>query len=64
MSVPLTSVRQMGDRRKYTEELLAAAVSESTSVAGVLRWLGLRPTGGAHAHISRTIKTFGIDTSH
>jgi hypothetical protein len=33
-------------------------------VAGVLRHLGLRPTGGAHAHISRTIKAFGIDTSH
>jgi predicted RNA-binding Zn-ribbon protein involved in translation (DUF1610 family) len=30
----------------------------------VLRHLGLRPTGGAHAHISRTIKSFGIDTSH
>ena len=43
---------------------MSLAVSASTSVAGVLRHLGLRPTGGAHAHISRTIKMFGIDTSH
>ncbi len=54
----------MGTQRKYTRKILSLAVSESTSVAGVLRHLGLRPTGGAHAHISRTIKTFGIDTSH
>jgi predicted RNA-binding Zn-ribbon protein involved in translation (DUF1610 family) len=54
----------MGTRRRYTEELLTEAVQCSTSVAGVLRHLGLRPTGGAHAHISRTIKAFGIDTSH
>lgn len=26
--------------------------------------LGLRQNGGAHAHISRTIKRYGIDTSH
>jgi 5-methylcytosine-specific restriction endonuclease McrA len=51
-------------RRKYTEEMLTAAVARSSSVAGVLRDLGVRPTGGAHAHISRTIKSFGIDTSH
>jgi predicted RNA-binding Zn-ribbon protein involved in translation (DUF1610 family) len=54
----------MGTRRKYPKELLTDAVNNSTSVAGVLRHLGLRPTGGAHAHISRTIKSFGIDTSH
>jgi hypothetical protein len=54
----------MGTRRKYTEEILAEAVRQSTSIAGVLRHLGLKPTGGAHAHISRTVKAFGIDTSH
>lgn len=54
----------MVTRRKYTEEILGEAVRESTSIAGVLRHLGLRPTGGAHAHISRTVKAFGIDTSH
>jgi hypothetical protein len=29
-----------------------------------LRYLGLNQAGGTHAHISRTIKAFGIDTSH
>ncbi|MDZ5623407.1 HNH endonuclease signature motif containing protein [Nocardioides sp. HM23] len=51
-------------RRKHTKEMLEPLVAEATSVAGVLRMLGLRPNGGAHAHISRTIKAFGIDTSH
>jgi predicted RNA-binding Zn-ribbon protein involved in translation (DUF1610 family) len=49
---------------KYTREALAAAVAASTSVAGVLRYLGVRPTGGSHAHLSRRIKNLGIDTSH
>ena len=40
------------------------AVAASTSVAGVLRHLGLKQAGGTHAHLSRTIKAFGIDTSH
>lgn len=51
-------------RRKYTPEILQDAVAHATSVAGVLRYLGLNETGGSHAHISRTIKAFGIDTSH
>lgn len=50
--------------RKYTEEILRAAVAESTSVAGVLRHLGLNQAGGTHAHISRTIKKYGINTEH
>ena len=54
----------MGPRRKYTKELLTQAVAASTSVAGVLRYLGLNQTGGAHSHISKTIRAFGIDTSH
>ena len=49
---------------KYTEEVLRDAVAASTSVAGVLRHLGIGATGGAHAHISRRIKAFNIDTSH
>ena len=54
----------MASRRKYTEELLNDAVQHSTSVAGVLRYLGIGQAGGTHAHISRMIKRFGIDTSH
>lgn len=51
-------------RRKYTEEMLTEVVARSTSVADVLRRLGLNQAGGTHAHLSRTIKAFGIDTSH
>lgn len=50
--------------RKYTREVLTEAVAHSVSIADVMRFLGLRPTGGSHAHLSRTIKAFGIDTSH
>jgi hypothetical protein len=49
---------------KYTRQMLAEAVSASTSMAGVLRHLGLRLNGGAHAHLRRRITQLGIDTSH
>jgi len=49
---------------KYTRELLTDAVINSVSVAGVLRYLEIPWSGGTHAHISRRIKQFGIDTSH
>lgn len=54
----------MARQLKYTREVLEPAVAASTSVAGVLRYLGLRQNGGAHAHISRTIKKLGLDTAH
>jgi hypothetical protein len=50
--------------RKSTEELLLEAVAKSVSFAGVLRYLGIVEAGGNHAHISRSIKRLGIDTSH
>ncbi len=49
---------------KYTPELLADAAATASSVADVLRCLGIPWSGGAHAHISRRLKHFGIDTSH
>jgi hypothetical protein len=49
---------------KYTRELLTDAVTSSVGVAGVLRYLEIPWSGGTHAHISRRIKQFGIDTSH
>lgn len=54
----------MAKAEKYTRDVLVQAVAASTSVAGVLRWLGLNQAGGTHAHISRRIKHFDIDTSH
>jgi HNH endonuclease len=50
--------------RKYSKELLEEAVANSTSVMGVLRYLGVIQAGGSHAHISRMIRRFEIDTSH
>jgi len=54
----------MGMARKYTRDILTPLVAQATSVAGVLRLLGLREDGGTHTHISRTIKKFDLDTSH
>jgi transposase/5-methylcytosine-specific restriction endonuclease McrA len=49
---------------KYTRDMLASAVAASTSMAGVMRHLGVRLNGGAHAHLRRRITALGIDTSH
>ncbi|MGV9451116.1 HNH endonuclease [Streptomyces sp. NPDC003635] len=49
---------------KWTREILQEAVSESTNMCEVLRYLGLEIVGGQHLHISRRIKTYGIDVSH
>ncbi len=49
---------------KYTDEMLAGAVAQSTSIAGVLRFLGIVQAGGNHAHISRRIKRLNLDISH
>lgn len=44
--------------------MLIEAVKSSTSVMGVLRYLGKREAGGSHAHYSRRIKSLGVDVSH
>ncbi|MCC5574030.1 HNH endonuclease [Microtetraspora sp. AC03309] len=49
---------------EYTPELLAEAAANSLSIADVLRHLNIKWTGGSHAHISRRLKHFDIDTSH
>lgn len=49
---------------KYTPELLAEAAANSKSIADVLRYLNIPWSGGTHAHISRRLKHFAIDTSH
>ena len=53
-----------GQRRKYTREVLAPMVAESTSVSEVIRKLGQRPSGGMHRLISNRIREAGVDTSH
>lgn len=54
----------MPTKYKYTPEMLAEAAADSLSIADVLRRLGITIAGGNHAHISRQLKRFGIDTSH
>src|SRR5262245_24198002 len=49
---------------KYTPEMLKNAARQSTTIAGVLRVLGIRQTGGAHSHIRRRLTELDIDTSH
>lgn len=52
------------NNEKYSRAVLAPAVLASSSVAGVLRYLGLKQAGGSHAHIARRIVAHGLDTSH
>lgn len=49
---------------KYTRERLDEAARHSTSIAGVLRYLGITPSGGMHTYLRRRLQHFGIDTSH
>lgn len=57
-------VRSSHARRLYSDWALCEAVARSTSMAGVMRVLGVRLTGGSHAHLKRRILAAGIDTSH
>lgn len=47
-------------RYKYTPEALAAAAAVARNITEVMRLLGVRVSGGSHAHISRQLKRFGI----
>lgn len=50
---------------KYTRELLAPLVASSDCVSEVLRKLGFSSmSSGTHRHITKRIKTLGLDTSH
>lgn len=49
---------------KYTKEVLAPLVAQSHSLAGVLRLLGLKFSGGSQSHIKNRIASLGIDSSH
>lgn len=52
-------------KRKYTRELLEAAVRESTSVLQVMGKIGApKSSGGAHAWTKALIKEYKLDTSH
>ncbi len=51
-------------RRNYSKALLESLARDSVSIAQILRKLGLAEAGGTHAHISRKLREYQIDTSH
>lgn len=53
-----------GMNTKYTRELLAPLVANSTSVAQILRKLSKPQLGSIHTHVSKVIRRLGLDTSH
>ncbi|MFD8892207.1 HNH endonuclease signature motif containing protein [Streptomyces sp. NPDC059566] len=52
------------DGNRWTRTVPEEAVSASSNMYAVLRHLGLDTVGGHHAHISRRVRSLGIDTSH
>jgi hypothetical protein len=50
--------------KKYTREVLEPLVASSCSIAGVIRQLGIRWSGGSHNLISGRIKEYGLNTDH
>lgn len=49
---------------KYTKERLEEVCRQSSSIAGVLRILGLKQAGGSQSYIKRKLLKYGIDMSH
>lgn len=49
---------------RYSRELLVPIVKDCTSVAQVLRMLGLKQAGGTHHYVSKKLKELNIDISH
>lgn len=49
---------------KYTKEKLSKAVENNVTVAGVLRELGITPSGGMHSHVSKKIRALALSTEH
>lgn len=50
---------------KYTQEILAKAVSESLTMREALRKCGVpNLSGGTYHYVTKRIKAYGIDTSH
>lgn len=54
----------MAKKRSWSDEELKEAVADNFSVAGVLRVLGLRPSGGNYNQIQRKVSELELDNSH
>lgn len=55
---------RMTTRTRYTDDALVKAVSESTSVFGVMRYFDLKLSGGNHSAMKKRLRDRAIDTSH
>ena len=51
-------------KRTWTDEQFVVAVKESYSVSGVLKMLGLHPTGSNYYVVYKNIDKLGLDKSH
>ena len=54
----------MNCKRRYTPAQVKDAVATSSSIAQVLKKLGLVPAGGNYQNIKQTIQLLGLDTRH
>ena len=51
-------------KQKISDEEFTKIVSESYSIAEVIRKMGRIPAGGNYAVVHQRIKTLGLNTSH
>ncbi|MDH6126628.1 HNH endonuclease [Kitasatospora sp. GP82] len=51
-------------RRRYTREQLAEAAANSTSINGMLDYMGVTPYDSIYSYFKKRLADFGIDTSH
>jgi hypothetical protein len=54
----------MSRKAKYNKEILSDIAAKVTSIAELLRGLGLKQAGGNHRHISNLLSRFEINTKH
>lgn len=50
--------------RNYTNDDIISATSQVKSMAGLLKKLNLRPTGGNYDHMRRKLQQLNLDCSH
>lgn len=50
--------------RTWDDTVFKIAVKNSTSIAGVCKFIGIKPVGGNYATVKRAIARLRLDTSH
>jgi hypothetical protein len=50
--------------KRYTDNDIILGASQVKSIAGLLSYLGLKPTGGNYSNIKRKLQTLHINTDH